>query len=162
MPPSVAKFREVEAWWNSFSRDSVPFSSFEVNFARSSGPGGQNVNKVNTKAELRFPLSSASWLHPWVRNQFRIKFPRYITSDGDVVVSSDEHRTQKQNLEQCRKKLLEAIEQCARVPSATSEEQQRKVQKLAEIADAKRRQEKEKLKTKKAERKGSDYGTKYI
>ena len=47
----------------------IPLDKIEFNYARSSGPGGQNVNKVNTKAELRFHVMSAEWLPMDVRER---------------------------------------------------------------------------------------------
>lgn len=159
IPPTLkAIFREVETWSNAFSAKSVPFETFEVRFSRSSGPGGQNVNKVNSKAEVRFSLEDAVWIHPWVKQQIKNKFPRYLSSSGEVIISSDTHRTQKHNIEECRKRLLELIEMCARVPSATSEEQTKRVQRLAQVSELKRKEAKEKLKSKKSERRKSSGG----
>jgi peptidyl-tRNA hydrolase ICT1 len=64
----------------------------DFNFARSSGPGGQNVNKVNTKAEIRFHVQSADWLSQDVRDRLEEYFSNKITKDGEIVVTSQEHR----------------------------------------------------------------------
>lgn len=49
----------------------IPESFIEVNFARSSGPGGQNVNKLNTKVELRFKVSNADWLPDDIKTRLK-------------------------------------------------------------------------------------------
>ena len=61
-------------------------------YARSSGPGGQNVNKLNTKAEIRFNVPSADWLSADIRERLQLYYPNKITKDGDLVVTSQEHR----------------------------------------------------------------------
>jgi ribosome-associated protein len=82
----------------------IPEEQLQWSFARSSGPGGQNVNKVNSKATLRWTpldgtLSTAAW------NRFRRLASRYLTSEGEIVIQSQEHRDQLQNIQSCRDKL---------------------------------------------------------
>ncbi len=83
---------------------SIAEDELEWTFARSSGPGGQNVNKVNSKATLRWTPNMAR-LPRGVWNRFRVNAKRYVTSDGAVVIQSQEHRDQPQNVEACREKL---------------------------------------------------------
>jgi peptidyl-tRNA hydrolase ICT1 len=64
----------------------------EFNYARSSGPGGQNVNKLNTKAEVRFNVHTADWLEPEVRQRLLEYQSNKISKEGDLIVSSQEHR----------------------------------------------------------------------
>lgn len=86
----------------------IPEEQLQWSFARSSGPGGQNVNKVNSKATLRWRdaaafLSMAQW------KRFQRLAKRYLTTDGEVVIQSQEHRDQAQNIEACRQKLRELV-----------------------------------------------------
>lgn len=71
------------------------------------------MNKVNTKAELRFSLKQAKWMPDWLKSRFinESSNKRYINSAGDIVIASDEHRSQKQNIEACIDKLYDAIQQ---------------------------------------------------
>ncbi len=83
----------------------LPSEQLEWSFARSSGPGGQNVNKVNSKATLRWtpPDPPAVSMAAWKR--FCRSAKRYLTSDGQIVIQSQEHRDQLQNIETCQQKL---------------------------------------------------------
>jgi ribosome-associated protein len=74
-------------------------------FSRSSGPGGQNVNKVNSKATLHFSVRHSSGLPPGVRERFAQRFGSRLTNEGDVVITSQESRDQPKNIDSCLEKL---------------------------------------------------------
>lgn len=88
----------------------VPVEKIEMNYCRSSGPGGQNVNKVNTKVELRFHVSSSTWLNDDVKKQLFELYPNKINNEGFFVLTSQEHRTQDQNKREAVKKLQDIID----------------------------------------------------
>ncbi len=83
---------------------SIPEGHLQWSFARSSGPGGQNVNKVNSKATLRWALRD-DFLPPAPMVRFRKLAQRYITTEGEVVIQSQQFRDQTQNIDSCREKL---------------------------------------------------------
>ena len=83
----------------------IPLDKVDFSYARSSGPGGQNVNKVNTKAEVRFHVDTADWLPVDVRNRLMSYQENKVTKDGMLIVTSQEHRTQAKNREDCMSKL---------------------------------------------------------
>ena len=56
----------------------VPRERLQVSFSRSSGPGGQNVNKVATRVEVRFQLESADWIPPLIRSRLASLHPRRL------------------------------------------------------------------------------------
>eukprot|EP00597_Dinobryon_sp_UTEXLB2267_P018351 CAMPEP_0201107120 /NCGR_PEP_ID=MMETSP0812-20130820/55048_1 /ASSEMBLY_ACC=CAM_ASM_000668 /TAXON_ID=98059 /ORGANISM="Dinobryon sp., Strain UTEXLB2267" /LENGTH=180 /DNA_ID=CAMNT_0047367823 /DNA_START=60 /DNA_END=602 /DNA_ORIENTATION=+ len=87
----------------------IPLDKVEFQFARSSGPGGQNVNKLNTKAELRFNVSSADWIPSEVKQRLRVLQASKISKDGELYLSSQEHRTQTKNKDDCVSKLQEIL-----------------------------------------------------
>jgi ribosome-associated protein len=87
----------------------IPMSEVEFTYARSSGPGGQNVNKTETKAVLRWNLDRATWIAPDVKERFRTAFSSRLTADGDVVIHSDETRNRSINEKACLQKLTEML-----------------------------------------------------
>ncbi|QDT37071.1 alternative ribosome rescue aminoacyl-tRNA hydrolase ArfB [Stratiformator vulcanicus] len=94
---------------------SIDRAEFTVTYVRSSGPGGQNVNKVATKACLRWsPLESPS-LPERVRTRFRALFGSRLTNDGEIILMSQRYRDRTKNRDDCierlRKMLLEAATQ---------------------------------------------------
>jgi ribosome-associated protein len=98
------------------SRIQIPHDEFRFSFARSSGPGGQNVNKLNTKAVLRWPIASSPSLPDDVRQRFVAQFRSRITSDGDLVLASQQFREQNRNVADCLEKLRTMLASVAVAP----------------------------------------------
>ncbi len=86
----------------------IPLSEIEITYARSSGPGGQNVNKVSSKARLRWNLVGGR-LDPEVVERFKTLYPSWVTESGEVIVSSQISRDAPKNRAACLEKLRAAI-----------------------------------------------------
>lgn len=84
-------------------------SEFSFATSRSGGAGGQNVNKVNTKVELRFSVTNSQILTPTEKDTILNKLASRITSDGELIIVSQTERTQLGNKLRCIEKFYELI-----------------------------------------------------
>jgi ribosome-associated protein len=94
----------------------VPLRELEIRFVRSSGPGGQNVNKVNSKAVLRWEVGASRALSAGVRERFLERYAHRITREGEIVLSSDRYRDQGRNAADCVAKLQALVTAVATPP----------------------------------------------
>ena len=84
---------------------SVPLREFNFTYVRSSGPGGQNVNKVSTKAVLAWKVVATSNLPPAVKQRFLKKFASRISQEGKLIITSQRFRDRGRNVADCLAKL---------------------------------------------------------
>jgi ribosome-associated protein len=96
-------------------RLAIPIEEFRWEFTRSSGPGGQNVNKVNSKVQLRWTPADSS-LPPAVKQRVLAAVASRLTNEGELLVSSQEFRDQGRNLDACLAKIREIVLAVARPP----------------------------------------------
>ena len=98
------------------ARIRIPLGELEWSAAASGGPGGQNVNRVNSKVTLRWPLARTQALPADVRERLRERHARRITAEGELVLTSQRYRSQQRNAEDCLEKLRELLLGVARPP----------------------------------------------
>ena len=94
----------------------IPDDELVERFVRSSGPGGQNVNKVASAVELRFDAAGSPSLPEDLRARLLARRDRRITDEGVVVISAQRFRTQERNREDARERLAALILAAAHVP----------------------------------------------
>lgn len=151
----------AKSWMETFQAEQIPRHDFSISYSRSSGPGGQKVNKTSSKATVS--LEPFQWLNPkicwWipgpVREQISVQNFRYQTKSGGLLIQSDLSRNREVNTEECFRKLLGELKQVVYFEEEASEEDKKKWQKISEqqkeyrLKEKKRNSEKKKARSKK-------------
>lgn len=100
------------------ARLSIADSELTETFIRSSGPGGQNVNKVSSAVELRFDVAQSPSLPETLRARLLARRDRRLTAEGVLVIQANRFRDQSRNREDARVRLAEIIRAALIVPKA--------------------------------------------
>jgi ribosome-associated protein len=119
----------------------IPADELTWQYARSGGPGGQNVNKVASKAVLRWAMADSSSVPAAVKDRLRAAHPAYVTTEGEFLVTSQKYRDQERNREDCRQKLTAMIRRAATPPRPRKATKPTKASQRRRLADKKHRSE---------------------
>lgn len=120
-------------------RISIRLTEFKFSFARSPGPGGQNVNKVNSKAILKWSLKKTDALPESVMRRFRLKYSKRISTDNEFTISSHRFRDQGRNVADCLSKLRDLILAVADEPKPRKKTKVSKAAKRRRLENKKRK-----------------------
>ncbi|CUS13351.1 unnamed protein product [Tuber aestivum] len=148
------QIKQKRKWLAEFIPESIPRKNCDLVFSRASGPGGQNVNKVNSKVTLKLDLSTkGDFIPPYVLDEV-LKKSKHLTNNNEIIIRSDSSRKQVENIENCFRKLYTSIRECVQVPGETSEDTKKRIEKLEKDGKEKRLREKKANSSKKTSRKG--------
>jgi ribosome-associated protein len=95
---------------------SIPRSELVLQAARSSGPGGQHVNKVSTRVILKFNAETSPSLPPAIRTRFLKAHANRISAEGWMIISCDTHRSRLRNEAECIERLQKMLQEVATPP----------------------------------------------
>ena len=129
----------------------IPEDELEWTYVRSGGPGGQNVNKVASKAVLRWNVAASRSLPEDVKARLRAREANRITAEGELVLTSQRFRDQERNRQDCLDKLRQMIAQAAARPKA-----RRKTKPTRGSQEARLRAKKRRAATKAGRRRGAE------
>ncbi len=117
----------------------IPDDEFEWSYARSGGPGGQNVNKVASKAVLRWDIARNTSIPADVKARLAQQQKRFFTIDAGVIITSQRYRDQERTREDCLEKLRAMIVQATFVPKARKKTRPTRGSQRVRLQDKKRR-----------------------
>jgi len=119
----------------------IPEGELSFSYARSGGPGGQNVNKVSTKAVLRWKLAESGSVSAEVKERIARLERKRVTTEGELVIASQRYRDQERNREDCLERLREIVLRALVVPKVRKATKPTKGSKRRRLAEKKRRSE---------------------
>ena len=129
-------------------RVTIPWGQLSVSFAKSGGPGGQHVNKVNSKVYLRWNLSKNNELNEGQRRKIEQELAGYLTDEGEILIYSTRSRSQQQNLEDCIEKLRTLVAKALKPKKIRKKMKMPRAIKEKRLQNKKKNAQKKKMRTK--------------
>ena len=127
----------------------VPRSEITMAFSRSSGAGGQNVNKVNSKAEVRWDIASSQSVPQDVLGRFLSRYRNRLDAEGLVLVTSERHRDRERNVEDAVEKIEEWVQSVWDKPKPRIKTKPSKGAKRRRVKEKRHEGDKKKVRTEK-------------
>ncbi len=127
----------------------VPRSEIVMAFSRSSGAGGQNVNKVNSKAEVRWDIASSDSVPQDVLGRFLSRYRNRLDGEGLVLVTSERHRDRERNVEDAVEKIEEWVQSVWEKPKPRIKTKPSKGAKRRRVKEKRHEGDKKKVRTEK-------------
>ncbi len=122
----------------------IPLTELSFSWARSGGPGGQNVNKVETKAVLRFDFAGSPSISDELKERAKPKLAPRLTDEGELVLSSTKTRSREQNRSDCIERLAALLADAFQPVRVRKKTRPSRAQKQRRLDNKKRRGEKKK------------------
>lgn len=127
--------------------DTIAIREDEIQFTfiRSSGPGGQKVNKVSTAVQLRFDVGNSPSLPDEVRNRLIQLAGKRVTDEGILIIEARQHRSQEQNRKDATNRLVQLILEASKKPKVRRKARPTEASKKRRLEEKRRRSEKKRL-----------------
>ena len=126
----------------------IPLSEFAVEYVRSSGPGGQNVNKVSSKARVRWPVAASPSLPEEVKARFLARYKSRLTNDGELILTGQKFRDQRRNYDDCLARLRDLVRDVLAPPAVRKASKPSKGAQRRRLAEKRQRSETKRLRGK--------------
>lgn len=123
----------------------IPQTELEINFVRSGGPGGQNVNKVNTKAEVRWKVKNSKIFSEEEKQRLIFKLKNRINKQGELISTCNQTRDQARNKNHAIEKLEKLVDKALVVPKKRKPTKKKKSVKEKERLSAQKERKKKSL-----------------
>lgn len=123
----------------------IPLAELQLTFSRSSGAGGQNINKTATKVFVRWPVGESRVFDQGEKARIRIKLANRLNSQDEIVIASEEERSQAQNRELAITRLQWLVSQALLIPKKRRPTRPTRSSKLKRLESKRKRSELKKI-----------------